>query len=316
MKHFLMLAVFAGLAPAAPLEARQAVLRKPFRQPAAQAQRAQLCGTVPGDIKARSEECVGTLDFCNRRLFDGTAETFPSPEACRASRDPAPGVAPGNPAIPGGGIPVPIPAPIVPTVPIGGVPVPIGGVPVPNQGRRPFRKPALGLRRRFKLCGRKGDRKRISEACVGTRVYCDRRFYEITREFFASPSDCRLSRQVLPSSAGRLLADGLPDDTEDTAPPEKELSVEEMKEFEETPKEDAGDDEVKEIKAALEKTPELAEGILEPPKENEEPPKEAQEPPKENPEPPKENPEPPKETQETPKETPEPPKENSGPQKE
>ncbi|KID81319.1 hypothetical protein MGU_11312 [Metarhizium guizhouense ARSEF 977] len=68
---------------------------KPFKNPASSAvDLAMLCGAngafIDGftDERRRSENCVGTERFCKEAFYEGTEETFASPEECLASRQP------------------------------------------------------------------------------------------------------------------------------------------------------------------------------------------------------------------------------------
>ncbi|KID81543.1 hypothetical protein MAJ_11390, partial [Metarhizium majus ARSEF 297] len=86
MQLSLVLALFPCLSLAGPLGVRQDALKKPFKLPG---DVYEFCGILIDDPLDKSEDCVGTLQYCHKQFFKLHNENFSSEEECLQSRDPA-----------------------------------------------------------------------------------------------------------------------------------------------------------------------------------------------------------------------------------
>ncbi|KJZ72262.1 hypothetical protein HIM_08303 [Hirsutella minnesotensis 3608] len=187
--------LLSGIAAASPITDSGAVARaakKPFKQPAGAAQSLALCGNGKSAFdtdKAESEDCVGTLEFCNKKFFEKAGEKFADAKACLASREAAPSddsvVFPDDPRLARNkGNKAPSNA----------------NKATANGPKKPFKERATSANF-SELCGNSkfaGDlEKTRSEDCQGTLVFCNKKFYEKSKtgEKFASPQECLDSRE-------------------------------------------------------------------------------------------------------------------------
>lgn len=62
----------------------------PFKEPAAMEKKVEFCGTdskFAGDAwRATSEPCLGTVEYCNKKHYEDTAETYETSDQCIAVR--------------------------------------------------------------------------------------------------------------------------------------------------------------------------------------------------------------------------------------
>ncbi|KAK8142588.1 hypothetical protein G3M48_008534 [Beauveria asiatica] len=211
MKLSIIMAAGAGLAAATPLRVRQTESKRPFVQPADDNDLAK-CGNVLflKNTEYMSEECAGTLEYCQKGYYAKFDESFGSAEECVASREPAP-LKPfkqpddsvqscGNPSFRGN-------TEYKSEACVGTLNYCQKGYytqfkesfssakecvasrePAPL---KPFKQPDNSINS-VKSCGNtKGE----SEACVGTLEYCQKGYYAQFNESFGSAEECVASRE-------------------------------------------------------------------------------------------------------------------------